>query len=296
MVPGLLLYLTLANDVRDLIARNDLADAERIVQASQKQAGNTSEFAAALSWLARGELGANHPDRADAYAVETRKLADQLLHTRKLDSDPWLPTAVGAAIEVHAQVLAARGERSDAVTFLNEQLALFGNTSIGERLHKNLNVLSLEGKVAPPLDESDWFGPKPAPLSALRGHPVLLFFWAHWCVDCKAEGPILAEIRRIYGPKGLVVMAPTKYYGYVAEGKDAPPAVERKYIEEVRRQFYAPLGDVPAPLSNANFLKYGASTTPTLVLIDSTGIVRLYHPGAISGPELASRIQSVLPK
>jgi thiol-disulfide isomerase/thioredoxin len=296
MLPGLLLYLTLANDVRDLIARNDLTDAERIVRASQKQAGNTSEFAAALSWLARGELGANQLDRADSYAVETRKLADQLLRTRKLDSDPWLPTAVGAAIEVHALVLAARGERSDAVTFLNEQLALFGNSSIGERLHKNLNLLSLEGKVAPALDESDWLGPKPSPLSALRGHPVLLFFWAHWCVDCKAEGPILAEIRRIYGPKGLVVMAPTKYYGYVAEGKDAAPAVEKNYIEAVRRQFYAPLSDVPAPLSNANFLKYGASTTPTLVLIDSVGVVRLYHPGVISGPELAARIQSVLPK
>ena len=296
MVPGLLLYLTLANDVKELVARNDLSDAERIVRASQKQAGSTPEFAAALSWLARGEMGANQLDRADAYAVETRKLADQLLRTRKLDSDPWLPTAVGAAIEVHAEVLAARGERSDAVTFLNEQLALFGNTSIGERLHKNLNLLSLEGKPAPALDESDWLGPKPSPLSALRGHPVLLFFWAHWCVDCKAEAPILAEIRRRYGPKGLVVMAPTKYYGYVAEGKDAAPAVEKKYIEEVRRQFYAPLGDVPAPLSNANFLKYGASTTPTLVLIDGAGVVRLYHPGNLSGPELAARVQAVLPK
>jgi thiol-disulfide isomerase/thioredoxin len=296
MVPGLLLYLTLANDIKDLVARNDLVDAERMVRASQKQAGSTPEFAAALSWLARGELGANQFDRADAYAVETRRLADQLLHTRKLDSDPWLPTAVGAAIEVHAQVLAARGERSDAVTFLNEQLALFGNTSIGERLHKNLNVLSLEGKLAPTLDESDWLGSKPTPLSALRGHPVLLFFWAHWCVDCKAEVAILAEIRRIYGPKGLALMAPTKYYGYVAEGQDAAPALEKKYIEAVRRQFYAPLGDVPAPLSNANFLKYGASTTPTLVLIDGAGVVRLYHPGNLSAPELAARIQAVLPK
>jgi len=91
-------------------------------------------------------------------------------------------------------------------------------------------------------------------------------------------------------------MAPTRYYGYVAEGQDAAPAVERKYIETVRRQFYAPLDEVPAPLSNANFLKYGASTTPTLVLIDSAGVVRWYHPGSISGPELAARIQAVLHK
>jgi thiol-disulfide isomerase/thioredoxin len=295
MLPILLLYLALANDVQEMIAHNDLAGAERMVRASQREAGSTPEFAAALSWLARGELAAKQLDRADAYAVETRKLADQLLHSYKLDSDPWLPTAVGAAIEVHAQVLAARGELNDSLTFLNEQLALFRTTSIGERLAKNLNLLSLNGKPAPALDETDWLGRKPPALAALRGHPVLLFFWAHWCVDCKAEVPVLAEIQKIYGPKGLVLIAPTRYYGSVAQGQDAAPAVEKKYIEAVRRQFYAALGDVPVPLSNANFLKYGASTTPTLVLVDSAGVVRLYHPGNLAGPELATHIQALLP-
>ena len=296
MVSALLLYAALANEVRDLVAHNNLAAAERVVQASQKSSGSTPEFAAALSWLARGELLARQLDRADSYAVETRKLSDQLLRGHKLDSDPWLPTAVGAAIEVHALVLATRGERGEAVEFLREQLGLFAATSIGERIQKNLNLLNLEGKPAPALDETDWLGSKPAPIAALHGHPVLLFFWAHWCTDCKAEIPILAEMQRIFGPKGLVVIAPTKYYGYVAEGKDAPPAVEKKYIDAVRRQYYSALGEIPAPLSNANFLKYGASTTPTLVLVDAAGVVRLYHPGSLSGPELAAHIQGLLPK
>jgi thiol-disulfide isomerase/thioredoxin len=296
MLPALFLYLSLADNVRDLVAHNDVAGAERMVRASQKQTGTTPEFAAALSWLARGQLAARQFDRAESLAIETRKLADHILLTHKLDSDPWLPTAVGAAIEVHAQVLAARGERGEAVEFLREQLAAFKTTSIGERVQKNLNLLNLEGKPAPTLEEADFFGPKPAALSALRGHPVLLFFWAHWCVDCKAEVPVLAEIRRLYGPKGLVVMAPTRYYGYTEDGKDAVPAVEKKYIEAIRREYYGPLGDVPAPLSNANFLNYGCSTTPTLVLIDGSGVVRLYHPGAISGQELAGRIQAILPK
>jgi thiol-disulfide isomerase/thioredoxin len=175
-------------------------------------------------------------------------------------------------------------------------VAAFHTTSIGERVQKNLNLLSLEGKPAPALDESDFFGPKPTDLAALHGHPVLLFFWAHWCSDCKAEGPVLAELRKSFGPKGLVVIAPTRYYGYTEDGKDAPPATERKYIEAIRRVYYAPLSDVPAPLSNANFLRYGCSTTPTIVLIDSAGIVRLYHPGVLSGQELATRIQALLPK
>jgi thiol-disulfide isomerase/thioredoxin len=296
MLPALFLYLALANDVRDLVARNDLAAAERTVKAYQKQTGSTPEYAAALSWLARGALNARQLDRADGYAVETRKLSDQLLHTHKLDADPWLPTAVGAAIEIHAQVLAARGERSDAVGYLREQMALFGATSLHERIQKNLNLLSLEGKPAPALDAAEWLGSKPPSLTALRGHPVLLFFWAHWCSDCKAQIAIVAEIERLFGPKGLVVIAPTKYYGYVAKGEDAAPPLEKRYIEMVRRQYYASLGDVPVPLSNSNFLKYGVSTSPTLVLIDSAGLVRLYHPGNLSGPDLAVRIQAMLKK
>jgi thiol-disulfide isomerase/thioredoxin len=296
MVPALLLYLTLANDVKDLVSHNDLAAAERTVRAYQKQAGSTPEYAAALSWLARGALNARQFDRADSYAVETRKLSDQLLRTHKLDADPWLPTAVGAAIEVHAQVLAARGEGGDAVNFLREQLALFGTTSLHERIQKNLNLLSLEGKPAPPLEAAEWLASKPPALAALHGHPVLLFFWAHWCSDCKAEVAIVAGMQKIFGPKGLVLLAPTKYYGYVAKGEEAAPAVEKKYIEAVRKQYYAALGDAPVPLSNANFLRYGASTVPTLVLIDTAGVVRLYHPGLLSGSELAARIQAVLQK
>jgi hypothetical protein len=83
-------------------------------------------------------------------------------------------------------------------------------------------------------------------------------------------------------------------YGYVANGQDAAPSVEKKYIDLVRRQYYSPLGDVAVPMSAGNFLKYGASTTPTLVLIDPAGVVRLFHPGNLSGQELAARIQAVL--
>jgi len=294
MLPALFLYLTLVDNVRVLISQHDLAAAERAVEAYRKQSGSTPECAAALSWLARGALDARQLDKADAYAIETRKLSDQLLRTRKLDADPWLPTAVGAAIEVHAQVLAARGERGDAVEFLRQQMALLRATSVNERIQKDVNLLSLEGKPAPALEEAEWLGPKPVPLAALRGHTVLLFFWAHWCSDCKAEVAILAEIRRLFAPKGLAVIAPTRLYGYAAQGADAAPAAEKKYIEQVWRQYYAPLGDVPAPIGAGNFLQYGASTTPTLVLIDAAGVVRFYHPGAISGPELAARIQALL--
>jgi len=39
---------------------------------------------------------------------------------------------------------------------------------------------------------------------------------------------------------------------------------------------------------------YGAGTTPTLVLIDRTGQVAMYHPGAMSYNDLRTAIERVL--
>jgi thiol-disulfide isomerase/thioredoxin len=295
MVPVLFLYAALVDNVRGLIAQQNFIAAER--QAREAEArGVTPEVAEAFSWIARGQLDAKHFDKADAYATETRKLSERLLRGRKLDAEPLLPLALGASIEVHSQALAATGQRSEAVIFLRDQAKLFAGTSIVERIRKNLNLLSMEGKPAPELDSTDFLGPKPPTLASLHGRPVLLFFWAHWCVDCKAEEQVISALQRMYAPKGLVVIGPTKYYGYVASGEDAGPMQERPYIDRVRQQYYASISPMPVPLSNRNFEAYGASTAPTLVLIDSAGIVRMYHPGAMDGPELAARIQAVIGK
>jgi hypothetical protein len=80
----------------------------------------------------------------------------------------------------------------------------------------------------------------------------------------------------------------------VRRGEPAAPAAEKVYIEKIRGQYYSALGDIAAPLSAANFLAYGASTTPTLALIDRAGVVRYYHPGAASEAELTGQIRSVL--
>jgi len=295
-IPWVNAQVSLVNNVRALIGLHNLAGAEREARAYQSRFGATPELAAALSWLARGALEARNLDQADAYAAEARKLALQSPRSRKLDDDPWLAQALGASIEVHAQALAARGERIEALAFLREQLKQFAATSLPERIRKNINLLTLEGKPAPALEAAQSLGPKPPAWASLRGHPVLLFLWAHWCPDCKAEVPILAAVKREFADQGLVLIGPTRLYGYVAGGEDAAPELEKRYIEQVRSHYYAALSDMPAPLSTANFMAYGASTTPTLVLIDGSGIVRFYHPGAVSENELSSHIRSVLKK
>lgn len=246
-----------------------------------------------MAWQARGAITAKKLDRAAAYADQARQMILPNLRGPRVDREQWL-TAMGAAIEAQAKVMAARDETAEAVTFLRDELKRYSGTSIHERIQKNINLLSLEGKPAPELEAAEWFGPKPPTIASLRGKPILLFFWAHWCPDCKADVPIIAGLMKKYGPSGLTLIGPTRYYGYVANGADATPEVEKPYIEQIRRRFYTPLLDMSAPLSNANFNRYGASTTPTLVLVDRKGIVRWYHPGAASGPELAAQIEQVL--
>lgn len=281
-------------DVRQALSHGDVAGAERMLHDYRARAGVTPEMLAALSWISRAQLASKSWDRAEVTAKQTLDLAGVELKKHPLDSDPHLPIAVGAAIEVEAQVLAARGQRQAAVSYLRKQLALYSQTSIAPRIQKNLNLLSLEGMPAPELHAEEHLGPPVPSLAKLRGKPVLLFFWAHWCGDCKADEAIVGKVRSLYAAKGLTVIAPTQRYGYAARGEEATPAQEIKYIEAVRQQFYRDVLDAPAPVSETNFKNFGASTTPTIVVIDRRGIVRTFHPGAMTQAELQVAVEKAL--
>jgi len=286
-------WANIIGDVRALIGQNNFTLADALLQKYRTEHGVTPEMLEALSWLGRGSLATKQLEKAQTYAAETQRLALEQMKNRPLDAENHLPIALGAAIEVQSQVLNERGDRSGAVAYLRKELATYRGTSIRTRIQKNINLLSLEGKAAPALDQREYLGAKPVPLTSLKGEPVLLFFWAHWCGDCKEEGPILAQIEKEYASKRLVVVAPTQRYGYVARGEEAGPAEELKYIDEIRHKFYADLLNVPAPISDENFKNYGASTTPTLVLIDKQGIVRMYHPGRMTLEEIRAALNKL---
>jgi thiol-disulfide isomerase/thioredoxin len=271
-------------EVRAAIAEEQFAKGDSLIADYRKANGVTSEMLEAMSWLGRGALKLKQYAKAEAYAHQTHELALAQLKKQPLDADRYLPIALGASIEVQAQVLAARNERDQAVAYLRKELQMFRGSSIRTRLQKNINLLSLEGKPAPALQFTKYLGPKPQSLESLKGKPIVLFFWAHWCGDCKYQGPILAKLRDEY--KGLVVMGPTQLYGYAAGGEDATPELELHYIDEVRKRFYGMLLNMPAPLDSETFQNYGCSTTPTIVIIDKAGIVRLYHPGVMKEDEL----------
>jgi thiol-disulfide isomerase/thioredoxin len=282
----------IVDSVRFALAQNNFSGAESALNSYRGQQGVTAEYLEAYSWLGRAALDQGQYDQAVAYATQTKGLVLEQLKQRSLDADPHLPIALGAALEVQSQALAERGQRMQAIALLQTALRTYGNTSIHDRLQKNLNLLLLQGKPAPALKAEEFLGAKmPA---QLKGSPALLFFWAHWCADCKAEAPIITQLRSEFSSKGLQVIGPTRLYGYTAQIEHASASDELRYIDAVRHRFYSGLLDMPVPISRYNFDTYGASTTPTLVLLDRAGRVAMYHPGALPYDQLRAEIEKVV--
>jgi thiol-disulfide isomerase/thioredoxin len=276
------------------LSRGDLSGAIALVQGFRHQNGDSPEAIEAYSWLARGALAMNSEDRAIEFADETSGLVIKALAGKPVDSNAHLALALGAAIETQALAMDKRGQKAEAVHLLETSLVKYRGTSVAIRLHKNLNLLTLTGKPAPLIRKTDLLLPAPKTIAATKA--TLLFFWAHWCSDCKAEAPIISHLATEFEPQGLAVIGPTKLYGYVGGGEEAPAAQERVYIRQVFDRYYSLIPNMTVPVDSANFDTYGASTTPTIVLVDREGIVRLYNPGQIGEPGLRTAIQAVLAK
>ena len=286
--------VTIVSEVRAAINAHDLARAESLVAARRLQQGDTPEIIEAISWLARGAQAEGQLDRADSLAADAMRLGVAALGTRRVDEDPHLVAAIGAAIEVQGLVGVARGQRSEAIAYMQRALDTYRGSAVHKRIQKNINLLTLEGHPAPALDLAESIGPRPPTAEELKGKVVVLFFWAHWCSDCKIEGPILAKLLAKYESQGLAIVAPTQRFGYVAGGKPAPPDEELRYIVEVRDKYYPFLATQPVPVSVANHERYGVSSTPTVVLLDRRGVVRLYNPGRLTEEQLEAKLGPLL--
>jgi thiol-disulfide isomerase/thioredoxin len=271
--------------VQAQVEHGNLTDAQNSTAQYRRQYGNTPEALASLSWVARGEVAAHQYNKAMSDAEEVERYVKTSLTIRKLDSDPYTPLALGASYEVRAQALVALKRRSEALQLLESALHDWRGSSIAARLQKNILLLTLTGHALPEVRgvPATW-----------RGKPVLFFFWAHWCSDCKADAPIIIKLAREFEPKGLIVVAPTRLYGYTAQEEVASAASEKHFIDLVFQHYYASIPNVIVPLDSSNFDRFGVSTTPTLVIADKRGIVRLYHPGFLDEKSLRAVIEAAM--
>jgi thiol-disulfide isomerase/thioredoxin len=285
----------LVSEMSDLAWAGEVDRARTVLEGRRAESEQpTAEWLAAVSWLARGASFAERWDLAERYATEAYEGSLELMKERPLDAERFLPTALGAGIEVLGHTYDAQGERTRAIGFLSAARQEFAGTSIETRIQKNFLLLSSEGKPFPALDIDEYLGPQPPTPDDLKGKVVLFYFWAHWCPDCKRQEPVLRALYEEYHDLGLVIVGPTQFYGFISRGQTAAPEEELAYLSgDYAAEFPIPPW-MGVPISGDNFLNFGVSTTPTLVLVDRDGIVQRYNPGDMSHEELAALIEPLL--
>lgn len=135
-------------------------------------------------------------------------------------------------------------------------------------------------ETAPPLEISEWINtPGPLRLSAMRGRVVMLHAFQMLCPGCVSHGlPQASKVREMFAEDDVAVIGlHTVFEHHDVMGANALKA----FIHEYRLRF--PIGiDKPGsghvPLT---MQAYALQGTPSLVLIDRLGRVRLNHFGRI---------------
>lgn len=122
--------------------------------------------------------------------------------------------------------------------------------------HPSASTAGLVGRPAPALSIQSLDG-RSVSLSELRGHPVVLNFWASWCPPCRQEGPALRQAADAHA--GTVA-----FLG--AQIQDSPEA-GRTYLQEQGASYPA------GPLTAGSAAGWGVRSPPETFFIDSRGLV-----------------------
>ena len=124
----------------------------------------------------------------------------------------------------------------------------------------NLATFNLEGKLP----------------DTLKDKVVLLDFWASWCDPCRDSFPVMDELQKRYGARGLVIIAIN-----VDENKADMEAFLKK-----NSATFTIVRDARQKLVD----KAGVATMPSSFLIDRSGKVRFAHSG-FRGAETKKKYQ-----
>lgn len=110
-------------------------------------------------------------------------------------------------------------------------------------------------------------------LSALRGKPILLNFWASWCPPCRKEMPDLQEFFANYGDRIHVI------------------GINWNDQAETVQEFLKQYGITYLNLLDTNgkiFVRYGLTGLPTSFFLDEEGIIRGKWLGSMSVADMVA--------
>lgn len=117
------------------------------------------------------------------------------------------------------------------------------------------------------------FNGRPTPLRSLIGKPMIVNFFASWCVPCVAEAPQLGALQQ----RGIRIVG--------IAVRDKPDAL-RAFLQDHGNP-YAFVGTDP---QSAVQIALGSSGVPESFVIDGRGIIRYQHIGPIEPGDIPTML------
>jgi thiol-disulfide isomerase/thioredoxin len=195
------------------------------------------------------------------------------LETTRLQLPRWI-TALFVAIIAIASAVAL-------VVPQLQQREYVGQTRVGVITNVVL-APDTAGRVGSMAPDFLWLQPSgdSTRLTALRGTPVVLNFWATWCGPCRSEMPRLEQAARDNPGVAFYEIDLNEDGGKV-----------RGFFDSLEIEHLVPLVDVGSSVARAYGLGQGV---PTSFFIDGGGIVRAVALGAMDTAAIAKNLSTVM--
>jgi len=140
------------------------------------------------------------------------------------------------------------------------------------------------GKPAPAFTLTDIEGRRVS-LAELRGKPVLITFWATWCVPCREELPLISAAYRAHRDEGFTVLA--------ANFGQESSATIGKYWADLRLE-PAPFPDPDGHVSALYGVGLKTTGLPVSAFVARDGTLSRYVPFPLDRELLATDLKEIL--
>jgi len=136
------------------------------------------------------------------------------------------------------------------------------------------------GVTAPAFDVAKLTGPGRVRLADYAGRPVVLTFWASWCISCHAEFPRLRQLVDDHRGSDLAVIGITY--------RDIP-SDSRAFAKRMHANFTLAKGGDDDPVAR----DYGIRAIPQVYFIDRNGVIRRRVFGAPSNAAMTAGVREI---
>ena len=137
------------------------------------------------------------------------------------------------------------------------------------------------GSAAPPFELSRLRGPGTVSLAEFKGTPVIVNFWASWCIPCRKEFPLFGDARAAYSPDELAIVGITY--------RDRPDDARRFAREHDATWTLADGGD-----GDAVAREYGVRAMPQTFFVDRDGTIVKRYYGAPTRAEFEAEVAALV--